>query len=145
MTEMRKDLVIWFEDLRRTDVPSVGGKNANLGEMISAGIPVPPGFAVTAYSYKKFIDEAGIADKIYEILRETVVNPNDPKQYEMASKKIRELIESTPMPKDIENAIRQAYEELCKRLNANDVLVAVRSSATAEDLPDASFAGKKHI
>ena len=143
MTEMRKDLVIWFEDLRRTDVPSVGGKNANLGEMISAGIPVPPGFAVTAYSYKKFIDEAGIADKIYEILRETVVNPNDPKQYEMASKKIRELIESTPMPKDIENAIRQAYEELCKRLNANDVLVAVRSSATAEDLPDASFAGQQ--
>jgi pyruvate,water dikinase len=140
---MRQDLVIWFEGLRKTDIPSVGGKNANLGEMTNAGIPVPPGFAITAYSYKKFIEETGIAVKIYEIIKETVTNPNDPKQYEIASKKIRELIEATPMPKDTENAIRVAYEQLCKKLGVNEVFVAVRSSATAEDLADASFAGQQ--
>ncbi|MEM2994590.1 MAG: phosphoenolpyruvate synthase [Candidatus Bathyarchaeia archaeon] len=140
---MRKELVIWFENLRKTDIPSVGGKNANLGEMTNAGIPVPPGFAITAYSYKKFIEETGIASKIYEIIRETVTNPSDPAQYAIASKKIRELIEATPMPKEIENAIRSAYEELCRRLGVADVFVAVRSSATAEDLPDASFAGQQ--
>jgi len=143
LTEMKNDLVIWFEGLRKTDIPSVGGKNANLGEMINAGIPVPYGFAITAYSYKKFIEETGISAKIYEIIRETVTNPNDPKQFEIASKKIRALIESTPMPKEIENAVRSAYEELCRRLNLKDVFVAVRSSATAEDLPDASFAGQQ--
>jgi pyruvate,water dikinase len=140
---MRKDLVIWFENLRKTDIPSVGGKNANLGEMINARIQVPPGFAITAYSYKKFIEETGISSKIYEIITDTVTNPNDPAQYEIASKKIRELIELTPMPKEIADAIRSAYEELRKRLNASDVFVAVRSSATAEDLPDASFAGQQ--
>lgn len=143
MTEMRKDLILWFENLRKTDIPSVGGKNANLGEMINSGIPVPPGFAVTAYSYKKFIEETGISEKIYAIIRETVTDINDPKQFEVASKKIRELIESTPIPKDVEEAIRNAYEELCRRLNTNEVFVAVRSSATAEDLPDASFAGQQ--
>ena len=143
MTEMKKDSIIWFENLRKTDIPSVGGKNANLGEMINAGIPIPPGFALTAYSYKKFIEETGISTKIYEIIKETVTDPNDPKQYEIASKKIRELIESTPMPKEIKDATRSAYEELCRRLNTNGVFVAVRSSATAEDLPDASFAGQQ--
>ncbi len=143
MTEMRKDLVIWFENLRKTDIPSAGGKNANLGEMLNAGIPIPPGFAVTAYSYQKFISETEISKKMYTILDETIKDVNEPKQFEEASKKIRQLIESTPMPKDIEDAIRQAYEELCKRLNTNGVFVAVRSSATAEDLPDASFAGQQ--
>jgi pyruvate,water dikinase len=71
LNEEKKDLVIWFGDLRKTDIPSVGGKNANLGEMISAGLPVPPGFAVTAYAYEKFIKETRIAEKIYEIINET--------------------------------------------------------------------------
>ncbi len=140
---MRKDLVLWFEDLRKTDIPSVGGKNANLGEMTSAGIPVPPGFAITAYSYKEFIEKTGISNKIYEIIKETVTDQNDQKQFEIASKKIRELIESTPVPKDIEEAIRSGYRELCKKLDVKDVFVAVRSSATAEDLADASFAGQQ--
>jgi pyruvate,water dikinase len=140
---MEKDLVIWFENLRKADIPLVGGKNANLGEMLSVGIPVPHGFAITAYAYKRFIEKTGIANEIYKIIKETVKDSNDPKQYEEASKKIRALIESTPMPKDIEEAIRVAYRELCKRLNLNDVFVAVRSSATAEDLPDASFAGQQ--
>ncbi len=143
MAEMKTELVLWFENLRKTDIPSVGGKNANLGEMTNAGIPVPPGFAITAFSYKKFIEETGIASRIYEIIKETVTNLNDPKQFEIASKKIRELIESTPMPRDVETAIRAAYEELCRRLNLKDVFVAVRSSATAEDLADASFAGQQ--
>ncbi|HVP17115.1 MAG TPA: phosphoenolpyruvate synthase [candidate division Zixibacteria bacterium] len=140
---MREDLTIWFEGLRRTDIPSVGGKNANLGEMLYAHLPVPPGFAITAYSYKKFIEETGIAAKIYDIINETMTTPDDPKQGELASKKIRRLIESTRMPKDIEKAIKSAYEELCKKLKMKDVFVAVRSSATAEDLADASFAGQQ--
>ncbi len=140
---MREELVIWFQELRKTDIPSVGGKNANLGEMTSVGIPVPPGFAITAYSYKKFIEGTGISEKIYEIIDKTVTNPDDPKQYELASKKIRELIEATPMPKEIEDAIRNAYEQLSKRLNVENAFVAIRSSATAEDLPDASFAGQQ--
>ena len=139
----KKDLVLWFETVRNTDVPIVGGKNASLGEMINAGLPVPPGFAVTAYSYEKFIEDTRIAEKIYQVIKETVTDPNDPKQYDTASKKIRELINRTSMPKEVETAVKSAYKELCKRLNLKDAFVAVRSSATAEDLPDASFAGQQ--
>ncbi len=137
-----KRLILWFEELSKEDVPLVGGKCANLGEMINAGIPVPPGFAVTAYAYKRFIEETGIKDKIYDILRE-VVKEKRPEEYQEASRRIRELIESTPMPKDIEEAIRRAYRELCKRVGVEELFVAVRSSATAEDLPGASFAGQQ--
>jgi pyruvate, water dikinase len=143
LTVKAKELVLWFNDVRNTDVPLVGGKNASLGEMINAGLPVPPGFAVTAYSYEKYIQEKNIAEQIYKIIKETVTNPNDPKQYDTASKKIRELIEKTPMPKDIETTIRAAYKQLNERLQLKDTFVAVRSSATAEDLPDASFAGQQ--
>jgi pyruvate,water dikinase len=138
-----KELVLWFDDIRNTDVPIVGGKNASLGEMINAGLPVPPGFAVTAYSYERYIQEKKIAEQIYKIIKEIVTDPNDPKLYDIASKKIRELIEKTPMPKDIEIAIKEAYKELNQRLELKDTFVAVRSSATAEDLPDASFAGQQ--
>ncbi len=143
MTKIKEDLVIWFENLRKNDIPIVGGKNANLGEMLNAGIPVPHGFAITAYAYKKFIEETSISEKIYKSIEETVTDPSDPKQYEEASKKIRALIESTPVPKDLEKAIKSAYRELCRRLDLDEVFVAVRSSATAEDLPDASFAGQQ--
>ena len=143
MSAKTKADVLWFETLRNTDVPIVGGKNASLGEMIHAGMPVPPGFAVTAYAYEKFINKTGIAKKIYEIINETVTDPNDPKQYDKASKKIRELIEKTPMPPKIANAIKTAYKELNKRSGVKATFVAVRSSATAEDLPDASFAGQQ--
>jgi len=143
LTVKEKELVLWFEDVRNIDVSIVGGKNASLGEMINSGLPVPPGFAVTAFSYERYIQEKKIAEQIYKIITETVTNPNDPKQYDVASKKIRELIEKTPMPKDIENAIRVAYKDLNKRLELKDTFVAVRSSATAEDLPDASFAGQQ--
>jgi len=143
MTETRSELVIWFENLRKTDIPLVGGKNANLGEMMNVGIPVPPGFAITAYAYKRFIEDAGIANDIFRILKEAIRDSSEPKHFEEASRKIRALIESTPVPRNIENAIKEAYRELCRRLGLDKVPVAVRSSATAEDLPDASFAGQQ--
>ena len=143
MTVREKELVLWFEDVRNVDVSIVGGKNASLGEMINSGLPVPPGFAITAFSYERYIQERKIAEQIYKVIKETVTDPNDPKQYDVASKKIRELIEKTDMPKDIETAIRTAYKNLNKRLELKDTFVAVRSSATAEDLPDASFAGQQ--
>jgi pyruvate,water dikinase len=143
LTAREKELVIWFGNLRKTDVPLVGGKNANLGEMISSSLPVPPGFAVTAYSYEKFIKETHIAEKIYEIINETVTDKNDPKQYDAASKKIRKLIEKSAVPEKIKKAVKSAYRELNKKLKLKNTFVAVRSSATAEDLPGASFAGQQ--
>jgi len=141
---LKKDrLVLWFEDLDKEDIPLVGGKNANLGEMLKAGIPVPPGFAITAHAYEKFITETGIAEKIYAAIEETVTDANVPQQYEAASKKVRKIIESTPMPDDIKTAIKKAYKELGEKTNSVQPFVAVRSSATAEDLPDASFAGQQ--
>jgi len=136
-------LILWFEDLTKEDVPLVGGKNANLGEMLRAEIPVPPGFAITAYTYKKFITETGIAEQIYKIIEETVTDVNNPKHYEEASRKVRQLIESTSMPREIKVVIKKAYNELAKRIESAHMFVAVRSSATAEDLPEASFAGQQ--
>jgi phosphoenolpyruvate synthase len=143
LSAKNNELVLWFDVLRNTDVNIVGGKNASLGEMIHAGLPVPFGFAVTAHSYERYIVERKLSEQIYGIIKETVTNPNDPKQYDAASKRIRELMEKTPMPQDIETAIRRAYAELNKRFALKDTFVAVRSSATAEDLPDASFAGQQ--
>ncbi|KYH39692.1 MAG: phosphoenolpyruvate synthase, partial [Candidatus Bathyarchaeota archaeon B26-1] len=127
MSSKKEKLILWFEELEKEDIPLVGGKNANLGEMTKAGIPVPPGFAITAYAYQKFLKETGIAEKIYQTIKETVTDPNDPKQYEEASKRVRQIIESTPMPKEIEEAIRNAYAELSKKTRMVDVFVAVRS------------------
>ncbi|MDR1993026.1 MAG: phosphoenolpyruvate synthase [Nitrososphaerota archaeon] len=138
-----KKLVRWFDTVKNTDIAIVGGKNASLGEMIQAGLPVPFGFAITAYSYERYIEEQKLSEQIYNIIKETVKDPNDPRQYDVASKQIRLLMEKTSMPKDIEIAIRDAYEELNNRLDLKDTFVAVRSSATAEDLPDASFAGQQ--
>ena len=143
MSDAKRELVSWFETLRVTDIPVVGGKNASLGEMIEAGLPVPPGFAITAYSYEKFIEETRLVEKIYKVINDVIIDKDDPQLYDVASKKIRELIEKTPVPKEIEIAIKSAYKELNKRLKLKETFVAVRSSATAEDLPDASFAGQQ--
>ncbi len=143
MPSREQKRILWFNELTKNDVPLVGGKNASLGEMTQAKMPVPPGFAVTAHAYDEFITKTGIAQKIYKIIEETVTDVNDPKQYEEASKKIRALIESTSMPAEIDKEIRDAYKELNKQVRATDIFVAVRSSATAEDLPDASFAGQQ--
>lgn len=143
MVAKNEKLLLWFEELTKEDIPLAGGKNANLGEMTRAGIPVPPGFAITAYAYKKYIEETSIASKIYKTIEETMTDENDPKQYEEASKKVRKLIESTPMPKEIEKVIKEDYAKLSERTKQAEVFVAVRSSATAEDLADASFAGQQ--
>ena len=136
--------VKWFEDLRIEDVPSVGGKNASLGEMIKTlgekGVKVPSGFAITAYAYKYMIEKAGIDVKIREILSD--LNTHDVRNLAERGQKIRDLIRSTPIPHELEEDIRIHYREMENRYGQN-VDVAVRSSATAEDLPDASFAGQQ--
>lgn len=139
----KEKLILWFEELTKKDISLVGGKNANLGEMRRAKIPVPPGFAITAKAYQKFITEANIAQEIYKIIKETVTDTDDPKQYEEASGRIRKIIEATEMPKDIAEAIWDAHRKLSEETQTENVLVAVRSSATAEDLPEASFAGQQ--
>jgi pyruvate,water dikinase len=135
--------VLWLEEVRKEDTPLVGGKNANLGEMMAAGIPVPPGFAVTAYAYRYFLEKTGLAEKIYSMLKNLDVN--NTKQLEETTRKIREMILSQPMPPEIEEEIKKYYYELARRLNVDPsrLRVAVRSSATAEDLPEASFAGQQ--
>ncbi|UCG36024.1 MAG: phosphoenolpyruvate synthase [Candidatus Bathyarchaeota archaeon] len=137
------EFVLWFEELTKKDIPLVGGKNANLGEMTRAKIPVPLGFAFTAQMYQKFITETGISENIYRIIKETVTDINEPKQFEEASRRIRTLVESTQVPRQIQETIQEAYEKLGRKVNSAQVYVAVRSSATAEDLPDASFAGQQ--
>ncbi len=136
--------VKWFEDLRIEDVPSVGGKNASLGEMIrnlgEKGVNVPSGFAITAYAYKYMIEKAGIDVKIREILSD--LNTHDVHNLAERGQKIRDLIRSTPIPHELEEDIRRHYREMESRYGQN-VDVAVRSSATAEDLPNASFAGQQ--
>lgn len=135
--------VLWFDELTKNDIPLVGGKNANLGEMMQAEIPVPDGFAITAEAYEQFITNTGIANKIYRIIEETVTQKDDPRQFEEASRKIRSIIESSTMPEKIASAVNAAYRRLSTENPTKDFSVAVRSSATAEDLPDASFAGQQ--
>jgi pyruvate,water dikinase len=141
---MMQDFVKWFEDLTIKDVPSVGGKNASLGEMIrnlgQKGVRVPSGFAITAYAYKYMIEKAGIDVKIKEILKN--LDTHNVTDLAARGQKIRTLIKNTPVPSELEEEIRRYYREMEFRYGEN-VDVAVRSSATAEDLPDASFAGQQ--
>lgn len=132
--------IAWFEDLTSDDVDIAGGKGASLGEMIKAGLPVPPGFAVTAQAYGKFVEEVGIIDEMNELLDE--VDVDDSKALSETGEKVRNKILEAEMPEDIREDIKEAYRELCDR-SGEEVLVAVRSSATAEDMPDASFAGQQ--
>lgn len=138
---MSKD-VIWFTELSKDDVASVGGKNASLGEMISnladSGVHVPEGFATTAHAFHQFLENTGLAKEIKSLL--SALNVDDVNMLSQTGKQIRNLILSTPLPKSLETAIREAYDTMCSE---GEVAVAVRSSATAEDLPDASFAGQQ--
>ncbi|RLE79152.1 MAG: hypothetical protein DRJ51_08325 [Thermoprotei archaeon] len=138
--EKAEKIILWFEELTREDVPLVGSKCANLGEMMRIGIPVPSGFAVSAYAYKRFLEETGVGYKINIVLKK-IIKGGGLEEYREVSKRIRRLIEDTPIPRDIEEGIREAYRELCRRAGREEY-VAVRSSATAEDLLDASFAGQ---
>jgi len=135
-------IVVWLENVRKDDIHIVGGKCANLGELTAKGVTVPPGFAVTADAFRRFLEET----KIGEVIQKTLTSadgPRDPKQYEEASQAIRKIIESAPMPLDIANEVRSAYRDLERKTSNPQVKVAVRSSATSEDLPDASFAGQQ--
>ncbi|WP_302431027.1 PEP/pyruvate-binding domain-containing protein, partial [uncultured Sutterella sp.] len=131
-----------FSQLRMTDVDRVGGKNASLGELLSqltsAGIRVPDGFATTAEAFRLFLREGGLEDRIHERLK--TLNVDDVKALAAAGAEIRGWIEKAPFPAELEKEIREFYEWL---RDGRDISVAVRSSATAEDLPDASFAGQQ--
>ncbi|HCX82156.1 MAG: phosphoenolpyruvate synthase [Curvibacter sp. RIFCSPHIGHO2_12_FULL_63_18] len=136
------DLVVPFELLRMADVESVGGKNASLGEMISQlpqGVKVPTGFATTAHAFRQFLAHAGLADKISAKLKD--LDTEDVRALAQVGAEIRAMVEAQPFPADLEKAIREAFVTL-SGANAQ-ASFAVRSSATAEDLPDASFAGQQ--
>ncbi|MEG4497270.1 phosphoenolpyruvate synthase [Microcoleus sp. F10-C6] len=139
-----KSLVLWFDEVGIADIPLVGGKNASLGEMIQQlspqGVRVPSGFATTAYAYRYFIQSAGLEAKLREIFADLDVE--DLQNLRQKGKQARALILDTPFPRELQAAIADAYEKLCDRYG-DSTDVAVRSSATAEDLPDASFAGQQ--
>ncbi|URL59892.1 phosphoenolpyruvate synthase [Luteibacter flocculans] len=139
------DLVLWLDALRMTDLGKVGGKNASLGEMIGnlakLGVSVPGGFATTADAFQTYLEKSGLAKRIAERL--ATLDVDDVDELVRGGKEIRGWIVDTALPADLEQAIRDAYVKLCKDAGATDIAVAVRSSATAEDLPDASFAGQQ--
>ncbi len=137
---MRKSekTILWFDEVSKRDIPLVGGKGANLGEMINIGIPVPPGFLVTAAAYFDFIKKSSLKAKLKTELKNLDVH--NPKKLKRASQRIRSAILAAKMPKQTAEEIKEAYLKLS---GTHDERVAVRSSATAEDLPDASFAGQQ--
>ncbi|EIB98985.1 MULTISPECIES: phosphoenolpyruvate synthase [Pantoea] len=136
-------LVLWYNQLGMHDVDRVGGKNASLGEMItnlsSLGVSVPNGFATTSYAFNLFLDQSGLNQRIYALLDETDID--DVEALAKAGKQIRQWVVETPFLPELESAILDAYEQLSA--DDHDASFAVRSSATAEDMPDASFAGQQ--
>lgn len=147
--------VKWFSELNKDSIPVAGGKGANLAEIYNLGIPVPPGFVITATAYNHFLDHAIIRPRIVELLSK--INYEDTKQLEEVTSNIRTIIEKAPMSKPLQEEIIEAYENLATEPNLKknnsvseilnkspgSIFVAVRSSATAEDLADASFAGQQ--
>jgi pyruvate,water dikinase len=133
--------VLKLEEVDKTLTNKVGGKNASLGELIKAGVRVPPGFAVTTDSYLHFLTKEGIKDRIYGIL--STVREGDVDALNRASAEIRSLFEERPLPREVEASIKEHYRELSEACGVDEVPVAVRSSATAEDMPTASFAGQQ--
>ncbi|WP_055074185.1 phosphoenolpyruvate synthase [Pseudanabaena sp. 'Roaring Creek'] len=139
-------LILWFEEVGITDIPLVGGKNASLGEMIRQlkpkGVNVPNGFATTAYAFRYFIEKAGLETKLRELFAD--LNIEDMSNLRDRGRLARALVLSTPLPDDLQMAIAISYQKLCECYECGkEADVAVRSSATAEDLPDASFAGQQ--
>ena len=127
--------IVWFNEVTKKDIPLVGGKGANLGEMTNTNIPVPPGFIVTANAYYNFLQKSKITDKIRNLLKP--LDYNDSKQLQRVAEEIKQVILNAQMPPELAEEIKQAYIKMGRGL------VAVRSSATAEDLPEASFAGQQ--
>ncbi|MBU2590147.1 MAG: phosphoenolpyruvate synthase [Nanoarchaeota archaeon] len=145
--------IAWFREISNQDVGTVGGKGASLGEMFNAGLPVPPGFIVTAQAYEKFITKSEIDKEMYVVLKDLDIENNTALQE--AAKKVQKIILKTPMLEDIKKEIVEAYnimtidhasklgKDVLEDKGAKAPFVAVRSSATAEDLPTASFAGQQ--
>ncbi|MEF8872597.1 MAG: phosphoenolpyruvate synthase [Haloarculaceae archaeon] len=127
--------VLWLEDVRSDDLATVGGKAASLGEMTSANLPVPPAFIVTADTYRSFLEDTGIDEELFDIVN---VDSDDSKALAEAAEDAQQLIRETEIPDKQREGILEAYDRI-----GEDAAVAVRSSATAEDLPDASFAGQQ--
>ncbi|RPB41550.1 phosphoenolpyruvate synthase [Vibrio diabolicus] len=140
--DMQKN-TLWFNGLSMDDVDKVGGKNASLGEMVSnlanAGVSVPNGFATTSYAFNQFLDHEGLDERIHQLLDELDVE--DVEALRKTGATIRQWVLEAPFPADLEQEIRENYQELIE--GNPELSVAVRSSATAEDLPDASFAGQQ--
>jgi pyruvate,water dikinase len=143
-----KKFILWFSEIGINDVPLVGGKNASLGEMYrkleSKGIRVPNGFAITAYAYRYFLKYAGIEEEIKKILKG--LDTHDLSNLIRKGREVREVITHAEIPPDLTQAIYSAYDKLAAEFSDQDLAnvdVAIRSSATAEDLPDASFAGQQ--
>ncbi len=135
--------VLWYQELSMGDVNKVGGKNASLGEMISnlsnAGVQVPGGFATTSYAFNEFLEQSGLNQKIYDIL--DVLDVDDVSALTTAGAQIRQWVIDTPFHAEFEQVVRDSYDKLSSE--TKDASFAVRSSATAEDMPDASFAGQQ--
>jgi pyruvate, water dikinase len=141
VTDEMGEYVLWFDQYEKSHGPVVGGKNASLGEMTLAGLPVPPGFAVTIDAYQEIWQAPGLGEGINQLLASI-----DHAAYganQKIANDIRARIEAVPVPLTVSGEIRRAYEKLCEHCGVDNVPVAVRSSATAEDLPDASFAGQQ--
>jgi len=140
----KRVFILWFRDLTINDVPLVGGKNASLGEMYRTltkkGVNIPNGFAVTAYAYKYFLKKAKIQNKIRQILSD--LDTHNLRNLAEKGRNVRKTILEAELPEELKDAITRAYKNLCKKYGRN-ADVAVRSSATAEDLPGASFAGQQ--
>ncbi|MFZ2153197.1 MAG: phosphoenolpyruvate synthase [Microgenomates group bacterium] len=138
---MKSSNTLWFKDIHFEDVNIVGGKGANLGEMYNLGIPVPNGFVVTSSAYFQFIKDNNLKSQISDILKTT--NVDEPDQLLSASKKIKTLIKKSPLPDALAFEIMSNYKKLSGFIGLSNASVAVRSSATAEDSADASFAGQQ--
>ncbi|MGI9594731.1 MAG: PEP/pyruvate-binding domain-containing protein [Acidimicrobiales bacterium] len=135
------DHIVWFDRYEQGHKPFVGGKNSSLGEMMMAELPVPPGFAVTTNAYEQIWSDADLVADINQLLRS--IDHDDFAANVETSNEIRARIEAVPVPDAVAADVAEAYQALCRHCEVDDVPVAVRSSATAEDLPDASFAGQQ--
>ncbi len=129
--------ILWLEEIRKEDIISVGGKGASLGEMASIGLPVPKAFVVTAQAFRRFLVETGLEKKLFASYQDLDVENNE--ALEKAAEGAKAMVLKAKMPAAIRDEIRKAY----KKMSEGELIVAVRSSATAEDLPDASFAGQQ--
>ncbi|HWL45364.1 MAG TPA: PEP/pyruvate-binding domain-containing protein [Ilumatobacter sp.] len=135
------DMIVWYDRYDRATKPRVGGKNASLGELMMADLPVPPGFAVTTDAYQQMWRNTALVEAINDELRG--IDHDDARANIDTSARIRKLIEAEPLDDEVVTAVADSYQALCDFCEVADLPVAVRSSATAEDLPDASFAGQQ--